>query len=421
MGYVFWNWVGLVILLVVSGFFSSSETGMMSINRYRLQHKVRKGEVGALRVHRLLKRPDRLLGVILLGNTFANICASAIATTLADSYFPDFAPGVILSSLLLTFLVLIFSETAPKTFAALYPERVSYAYSPILLFLLKVFYPLVWFVNLVANGLLSLFAIRLDGAKTDALTLEELKTLVSGASGKIGNAYQSMLSRILKLDKITIEQVMVPKGDVFAIDIAKDWELVRQELLDCRFSCVPLYDSVIDNLVGVVHRSLALEYIARQKLHSIQELRAIAIPPSYIPAAAEVSQQLMLFQSGQGKLACVVDEYANLVGVVSQKDLLDEVVGKVVSGVPEFGSLVKRLHDGSLMIAGHINLLDLDRMLGSDFASLNSATLSGLLTEWLEMIPVTGLGVRILGYPMEIVEVVNNVVKRVRLYPDQKR
>ena len=421
MSYVLVYWCALLLLLIISGFFSSSETGLMSLNRYRLQHNVRKGDQRATRVHRLLNRPDRLLGVILLGNTFANICASAIATTLADIYFPNFGPGILLSSVLLTLLVLIFAETAPKTFAALYPERISYAYSPALSFLLKLFYPLVWVVNLVSNALLRVFSIKVDRVGADALSLEELKTLVNEASGKISSRYHSILSRVLKLDKITIEHVMIPKKAVFAIDVNTDWDELVSAIISSRFSCIPVYDSHIDNLVGVIRRSLVLEKLVQGKLTGLRDLLKLAFPPDYIPAAAEVSQQLMLFRSNSSKLACVVDEYANFVGVVSFKDLIDEVIGGVVSGVPEFGSQVRETQDGGVVVSGTISLLDLDRVLGSNFTALGSITLNGLLTERLEMIPVSGVGLRVSGYPMEIVAVSNNIVTRVKIYPQLKQ
>jgi Mg2+/Co2+ transporter CorB len=410
-------WLLLVLLLVISGFFSSSETGMMSVNRYRVRNRAQKGDRRAQRVEKLLQRPDRLLGVILLGNTFANIFASSIATILINHYFPNFAAGVLLGAVLLTFLVLILAETAPKTLAALYPQKLSFYYSGTLSFLLKFFYPMVWVVNLLANGLLRLFGVKAFSQGSDALSVDELKTIVNEASGKIRKNYQTMLLRILELEKISVEHVMVPKTSVFFIDLSNNFADVKTQLLQCEHMYVPLCRGDMGSVERILKVRLALVELAADRLHGTDDLLKLAKKPDFVPCEAEVSQQLVFFQESNQRLSCVVDEYHNIVGIVTLKDMVDEVVADFTVNVKEFSSLVRKSSDGGFLVSGQMNLLELDRLIGSHLSTSNAVTLSGLLVEYLEMIPERNLSVCIHGQRMEVVKFSESMITLVKILP----
>ena len=323
---VVWLLILLCFLIVLSGFFSASETGMMALNRYRLRHRAqRKNERTAQRVMNLLRRPDRLLGVILLGNTFANILASAVATMIASHFFGEV--GVWLGTVLLTVIVLIFAETTPKTLATYHADRVAYFVSFPLRCLLYVLYPLVYVINIISNGVLALFRVRIRGSHVDPVTVEELKMLVYEATGKISNKYKQMLLRILSLDQLTIEDVMVPCSEIYGINLAHDWNTIKQQLIACCHAYVPLYRGHIDQVCGLLNLRKVL--IAMQK-ETLDQDRLVKLvdPVSFIPSAVLTSKQLSNFQREQKSIGLVVNEYGQIQGLVTIQDILEEIVGE---------------------------------------------------------------------------------------------
>jgi Mg2+/Co2+ transporter CorB len=410
-------WVLLVFLVVLSAFFSSAETGIMSFNRYRLRYLVGQGNAKAKRIEGMLERPDRVLGTILLGNTFSNILASAVATVLAQHYFGDF--GIIVGSVMLTIVVLIFAETAPKTYAAFYPEKIALSYSSLITILLKAFYPLVWLVNLVANGVLNLCRVKLDQVRESALSVDEFKAMVLQVTGRVRQRYQAMLLRVLELDKVAVEHVMVPKSDVYGVDLSDDWHRIKTRLLECPYNNVPLYRNHIDNVEKILNVKSALALLCQEA--QLSSLLDVAEPVSYVPAEAEVSHQLFLFQKNKQKMGAVADEHGNLLGVVTLRDMLDEILGEFVSDLTGVSDLFQTCKDGSVIVSGKMNLLDLDRCLGSQFSTANATTLSGLIIEYLEVIPSCLLGFWLGGYPMEILKLNQHTIASVKIYPELAR
>lgn len=408
----------LFFLVLCSAFFSSAETGMMSLNRYRLRHLLRKGVPAAKRVTLLLERTDRLLSLILIGNTFANILASSVATIIAAHYFGDV--GVFLCTILLAMVVLIFGETAPKTLAALYPMRLAFIVSLPLQILLKIMYPLVFLVNSVSNATLKLFRVKMRKHGLEPLTAEELRTVVHEASGKISANYQKMLLRILDLEHVTVSDVMVPRSEVHGIDLQDDWDLIVKQLAECQHAFLPIYRENLDRVQGLLNLRKVLTAMQEGEL-SKTKLQRLADEVYFVPENAELNKQLLNFQHQQKSIALVVDEYGDIQGLVTLQDVLEEIVGEFAKGMDDSAELVCLQKDGSYLVDGGISMRDLTRLTHWEFPINGPKTLSGLIIEYLEMIPEPGVGVRVAGYPMEILEMADNRVKQVRVIPKLHR
>ena len=406
-------WIALVFLILVSGFFSASETAMMSLNRYRLRSKVRQGDLKAGRVARLLSRPDRLLGVILLGNTFANILASSVATLLSVHYFGEL--GVILSTVALTVIVLIFAETAPKTFSALHPEVVAFPFSYLLQSLLKVLSPFVWAVTFIANGVLWICRVHIPQRGSEALSFEEIRVLVSESGEQIARGYQNMLLRVLDLEKVTVEHIMIPLNEVYAINLTWEWDEIVEKIVSSRHAYVPFYSVSPNAIDGVLSVRQALRCMVSGGFGRADLIKLMR-DPYYIPAGADLTQQLLYFRDKKQHFAVVLDEYGNVQGVLSMNDILEEVVGEF-TGMPSVEQLVVTQKDGSVLVDGVANVLELNRYLSWCLPIMGPKTLSGLLIEQLEMIPEVGVGIRLAGYPMEILSVDENRIATIRVWP----
>ncbi|MEM1244295.1 MAG: CNNM domain-containing protein, partial [Pseudomonadota bacterium] len=271
----------LVLLILLSSFFSGSETGMMALNRYRLRHLARKNNRFAMIVSKLLDRPDRLLGIILIGNTFANIVASAVATVIAARLYGDW--GIALGTLLLTLIILIFAEVTPKTLAAAYPQKIAFFAAYPLNWLLKIFYPIVFFVNSIANGILKIFHVPIKTGNLEKLTSEELSTVVTEAGSNIPQIHQDMLVAILRLENVKVEDVMIPRAKAIGIDITLDINTILSKLADAPFTQLPLYAEDINHIKGVIDIHQAFKLLAKNpKLNKSQLLR-IAEEPYFIP------------------------------------------------------------------------------------------------------------------------------------------
>lgn len=407
----------LSVLLLFSAFFSASETGMMSINRYRLRHLARNNSPGAKTTLKLLERPDRLLGVILIGNTFSNMLASAVATLLASHYFGDL--GILISTLVLTLLVLIFGETAPKTYAAIRPERVAFLVAWPLSFLLKIAYPLVWFANFISNGFLSLFRVRVEEHRMEPLSIEELRTVVHEASGKISHNYQNMLLRILDLERVTVDDVMIPRTEIYGINLNEEWSVILDRLLKCPHQNVPLYRNSIDHVIGMLNLRKILIFLQKKSMDK-DELIALAEKIYFIPQGAILNRQLLNFQHEDEDAGLVVDEYGDIQGLITLQDVVHEIVGEFAQDVDVFEGMIKALPDGSFLVDARINMRDLTRAMRWSLPLDGPKTLSGLIVEYLEMIPEGGVCLRIAGYPMEVIKVRSNAVRLVKIFPKLK-
>ncbi len=405
----------LGVLILISAFFSGSETGMMAINRYRLRHLARKGQLSAQRVAQLLQRPDRVLGVILVGNTFANILASAIATLLAVHYFGEL--GVVVATISLTFVVLVFAETMPKTLAALHPQPVAFTASVVLKILLRVLYPLIWVVNGLSNGFLRLFGIRVTPHHAEQLSADELRTVVLEAGGKISGAHQQMLLRILELEQATVDAVMVPRNEIQGIDVTKPWDEIFQQLLNSSYQYLPVYREDIDQVIGILNMQKVIPLL-RQHALSVEKLLALLDEIYYVPEVTLMNHQMLNFQQENQNLGLVVDEYGDIQGLITLQDILEEIVGQFAVDIADIARLVKKQKDGSYLVDGAISIRDLNRLTGWELPTDGPRTLSGLIVEKLEMIPVSDVGLRILNYPMEVVEVSDNKIRQVRVLPN---
>ncbi len=405
-------------LIVFSAFCSGSETGMMSVNRYRIRHLARQKHIAAVRVNYLLQRADRLLGVILIGNTLANVVSSALVTPVVLRVYGT--AGVAVASLALTFVILIFAEMAPKTLAATYPEKFSYFVSAPLKFLLLVLYPFVWLATNVTNALLRLLGISLNRQNTDPLSSDELKSVVNEATGRISADRQDMLLGILDLNRVTVNHIMVPRNDIKGIDLNQDWPVILKQLTSSQHTRLPVYRDSIDSVQGVLHLRRALNLMAKEKLTKAT-LISVMEEAFFVPEATILSTQLVNFRCEKRRLALVVDEYGDIQGLVTIEDILEEVVGDYTTDTADASKHVIRQRDGSYLIAGSISVRELNRTLSWELPEQGPATLSGLIVETLENIPPPGTGVRIAGYPIEIIAIEDNTVKTAKLIPGLRK
>ncbi|NKN31741.1 CNNM domain-containing protein [Marichromatium bheemlicum] len=405
----------LFLLILLSAFFSGSETALLTLNRYRLRHQADQGHRGARRARKLLDRPDRLIGLILLGNNFVNIMASSLATVIAIRLGGEAAIGI--AAGLLTLVILIFAEVTPKTFATLHPERLAfpaaYVYGP----LLKLLYPVVWLVNLFTNGLLRLMGIAPeDGSQGTALSREELRTVVTEAGAMIPERSRSMLLGILDLERATVEDIMIPRNEVDGIDIQDSEEEIIQAIRNTSYTRLPLYDGSIDNVIGVFHARNALHAILEKGLGK-EHLRAIARQPYFVPEGTPLYQQLLNFQHIKQRVGLVVDEYGDFQGLITLADLLEEIVGEFTTDPSDSISEIQPAEDGSLLVDCGIGLRELNRVLHWELPTDGPKTLNGLILEYLETIPETDTSLKLCGHPMEIIQTADNGVKTVRILP----
>ncbi len=404
----------LALLIAFSGFFSGSETGMMSINRYRLNHRARQGDRTAQRISALLKRPDRLLGVILIGNNFVNNFAAAISTVIAIHFLGE-SLGPLVATAILTIVILIFSEVTPKTLAALHPERfarpASYALHP----LLKLLYPLVWLVNLVSNFLLRRLGVRPDQHRPDHLTSEELRSVVNEAGSLIPSRHQAMLLSILDLEKITVDDIMIPRQEVVGLDLELEMDELLKQLRHCQHTRLPVYKGDLNNVVGILHLRGALRLIAAEqptKGMLIQETRE----PYFIPESTPLQTQLLNFQKSKRRIGIVVDEYGDVQGLVTLEDILEEIVGEFTTDVPQTQEDIQPQQDGTWLIDASATLREVNKQLNWDLPTHGPKTLNGLILEHLELIPDGNVCVAFENYRIETLEVKENLIRAVRCW-----
>jgi len=402
----------LVVLLLLSAFFSGSETALMSLNRYRLRHKARSGHRGAQLAERLLKRPDRLIGLILLGNNLANFSAAALVAVIAFKMGGQ--PAVALGTLILTVTVLIFAETAPKTFAALHPERFAFPAAIIYYPLLKLAYPIVWLINAASNGVLFLFGIRDGDNELQSLSHEELRTIVHEAGTRISTRYRQMLVSILDLEQVTVDDVMVPHNEVIGIDLEDESEDIAKIIANSQHTRIPVFHGNIDNVVGVLHlRRLA--NLAQQDCTK-NSLTQLLTEPYFVPEGTPLSTQLIQFQRRRERIAMVVDEYGDIQGIVTLEDILEEIVGEFTTDSANAESDV--VSDGDAFIVdATANIRDLNRSQNWELPTDGPKTLNGLIIELLETIPPQKACLKENGYPIEMVAEDDNRIRSVKIGP----
>ncbi|HLP82679.1 MAG TPA: HlyC/CorC family transporter [Nitrosomonas sp.] len=407
----------LVLLLILSGFFSLSETSMMAINRYRLRHLAKQGHRGARLTVKLLERTDRLLGVILLGNNLLNTASATLVAIIVATLFAQDDFALFIGTVAVTFAILIFSEITPKVIAAAYPERIALAASYVLTPLLFIFYPIVWFVNLFVRALLVLFRLQPQSGELDQkISTEELKTLVLEGGHFIQHKYQSMLLNLFDLETITVDDVIVPRSQVEAIDLDADDDVIESQLLTCHHTRLPIYRERMDNIVGFVHVRKVLNQMQNGKI-TAATLKKVMRKPYFIPSGTPLFTQLQLFQENQKRVGLVVDEYGEWMGLITLEDIIEEIIGEFTTHAPTQTSAFQKQDDGSIIVEGGTLLRELNRKLNVQFPLDGPKTLNGLILEHFEDIPEAGIGLNIAGCPMEIIQTKNRVVKTVKIFP----
>lgn len=406
----------LAILIVMSGYFSSSETGMMSLNRYRLKHLSNQGHKGAKRVEKLLSRPDRLIGLILIGNNLVNILASAIATILGMRLYGDY--GVAIATGVLTLVILVFAEVTPKTLAAMYPERVSYSSSIVLNVLMKVLSPLVILVNFITNGFLKLLGLGANHNDKDNLSSEELRTVVHEAGGLIPRRHQEMLISILDLEHVTVNDIMVPRSEITGIDINDDWKSISRQLAHSPHGRIVLYRDQIDEVVGMLRLRESYRLMLEKNEFTKETLLRAADEIYFIPEATPLNSQLLKFQRNKERIGLVVDEYGDIQGLITLEDILEEIVGEFTTSMaPSLAEEITPQPDGSFMIEGSANIRDINKGLKWDLPTDGPRTLNGLILEHLEEIPETEISLKIEQHNMKIIAVEENKINLVKVFP----
>jgi len=405
--------LSFLALIIASAYFSSSETGMMSLNRYRLRHLARTNHAGAKRASKLLETPDKLIGVILIGNNFVNFLAASIATSIAIAVFGD--PSPILTAVV-TLVVLIFAEVTPKTIAALYPEKVAYPSSLLLALLLKLLYPVVWIVNVVSNALVRLLGFSSEASGNEnQLTPDELRTVVYESGGRIPRRRHGMLMNILDLERVTVDDILVPRHELVGIDIEDDLNDILLQISSAQHTRLPVYKHDIDNIVGVLHLRSTGKLIGIEELNKSALLQETA-EPYFIPESTPLHTQLFNFQQKKERMAVVVDEYGAVKGIITLEDILEEIVGEFTTDLAASSKDIHPQDDGSFLIDGSASVRDINRVLSWDLDSTGAKTLNGLLTESLESIPDSSVCINLEGYYAEIVQVKDNVIKTVKMW-----
>jgi len=391
----------------------------MTLNRYRLKHLADEGHTGAQLAAKLLEKPDRLIGLILLGNNFVNIMASSLATLIALRLGGDGA--IAIAAGILTFVVLIFSEVAPKTLAAMHPEKVAFPAAWVYTPLLKVMFPLVWLVNLMANSILKLLGIYQEDSEGQALSREELKTVVNEAGAMIPHKHQRMLLSILDLEKTYVEDIMVPRTQLDGIDIDASISEILDQLQQSPYTRVLVYEGSIDHVLGFIHsRNILKEALDSDGL-THEELRELVREPYFIPKGTPLNKQLINFQRNRRRWGLVVDEYGDVHGLLTMADLLEEIVGEFATDPSDHIASVHPQDDGSYLVDGTASLRELSRNMHWELPTEGPKTLNGLIVEYLQTLPEAGTSLMIEGYPIDIIQIQDNVVKTARIRPLERR
>ncbi len=405
---------GLLVLLILSAFFSGSETALMAINRYRLRHQAKSGQRGARLAQALIDRPDRFIGLVLLGNNFVNILASAVTTLIFMRLAGD--AGVLAGTLFLTITILIFAEVAPKTLAAQYPERIAYPAAYVLYPLLRLLSPVVRLINALAGLVTRPLRRSARTLHSDHLGTAELRTLLGESAVLVPPRHRRMLLNILDLEEATVADVMVPRNEIAGIDLDDPLDRILEQLSRFPYSRVPLYHGSIDQVVGILHPRALLAQLAEGGI-TVERLTQLARKPYFVPESTPLMRQLAEFQKRGRRMALVVDEYGEIVGLVTIEDILEEIVGEFTSEPLETSRRIERLPDGSVRIDGRIGLRQLNRVMGWELPTDSARTLSGLIVDQLESLPAPGTEAEIGPYRMRIDRVEDNVVRQVTVLP----
>ncbi|AWS54985.1 HlyC/CorC family transporter [Proteus mirabilis] len=401
----------LIGMIFASAYFSGTETSMMTINRYRLRHAAKQGNRSAKRVEKLLQRPDRLISLVLIGNNLINIVASALATIVGMRLYGD--AGVAIATGVLTFVILIFAEVLPKSIAALYPERFAYPSSVLLSPLQKIMLPVVWFFNQITLVFMRIFGIKSPVIQGNAVSKEELRTIVNESKSKLSQRNQNMLISILDLEKVTIGDIMVPRNEIFGIDVNDEWKSIVRQLTHSPHGRIVLYRDTLDDVIGMLRVREAYRLMTEKKEFTKQILIKAADKIYFIPESTPLSLQLVNFQRNNEKAGIVVDEYGEIQGLVTVEDILEEIVGDFTTSMsPSLAEEVIPQKDGSLLVDGTTNIRDINKAFTCHLPENEARTINGVIIEELGDLPVVGAKITIDGYEFEVLEVQDNVIKK---------
>ncbi len=402
-------------LTLIGAFFSGAETGIVSLNRYKLRHLIKQNHRAAKLVDLLLSRPDRFFGVVLIGNNLANAATAAIAAIVMQRIYGS--TGAAIATFVMTMITIIFAEIIPKMLGALYPERIAFPASYILTPLLRVLYPLVWLANMVSNSCLRLFGMDPEKTKSDQLSPDELRTVLHESGKMISPRYRGMLLNILDLEKMTVQDVMVPRTQVIGIDIDRSDAEVANLLQNTDYTRIPVYQGEINNVLGILHMRRVGQLIDDKNRDD--DLRQFILKnmrePYFVPESTPLNVQLLNFQKEKRRIALVVDEYGDVQGVITLEDILEEIVGEFTSNMSEMGGEIQRLADGYVQLDCSANLRDINLMLDWRLpVTPNGArTLNGLIIDYLGAIPTSNICFQIQTYRFETITIADNRIQTV--------
>lgn len=404
----------LVAMLILSAFFSGSETALMTLNRYRLRHLVKLKHKGAIKAQRLLQRPDRLLGMILLGNIFVNTMAASVATIVALRLYPGNEHSVVIADVVLIIVTLIFSEATPKTFAAVKPEPLAFPSAWIYEPLLWLFYPVIEFVNIFVSLLLRLFRVDVKKHSQESLSKEELKVVIAEAESVMPARYQKMLMGILDLESATVEDIMTPRNEITGIDLEEPIEVIVEQIKSSSHTRLPVFKKSIDRVIGFLHLRKVLVLINHEDFDK-QTIISLLGKPVFVPDTTPVHAQMVKFKAEKIRIGLVVDEYGDVQGLVTMDDLLQEIVGEIITDE----TAVRKQTDGSYLVDANITVRELNRSLLWDLPTEGPKTLNGLIIEFMETIPEAGTSIKLYGYALEILRCDDVAVKLVKFLPHE--
>jgi len=402
----------LVLLLILSGFFSGSETGMMAANKIKLRNLSKKSKTSAKRALELLKRPDQLLSAILVGNNFANILASAIVTIIMIDYFGG---NVLLGSVILTIVILIFSEITPKTMATIKPESFATRSSFILNILIYIFKPIIFFTNFLSRLILKLFKLDAkDASLNENLNTEELKTLLEESGELIPKQYRKMLSSVLGMEELVVEDIMIPTSEIIGIDINEDYENATKIITSTEYTRLPVYQDSIDNMIGILHLKDSHSFLENFNKNN-QDYKKILQKTYFVSQSTLLMKQLREFLSNNQSLGLVVDEYGEIEGLISVEDIFKEITGTFGGDKEELEKEFTKLKDGSILTDGNSKIRELNNYLNWRIPEDNAKTINGLITEYLDQIPQANLCIEIENYRFEILELDDNLISKIKI------
>ncbi len=408
----------LVFLVFLSAFFSAAEIAMVSLNRHRLRHLAASGHRGARIAQRLLARPDRLIGVILLGSNTVNALFSALTTVTVIHLWGEEESAIGIATVIITLVILILTDLAPKTLAALHPERIAFPSAFVLRPMLWLIYPVVWVINGMANGLLRLIGVRVRARSAEQVSPEELRAIIMEAGVLIPESHQDMLLAILDLEKATVDDVMVPRGKIEGVNLDAEWDDIVGQLTGSRYTRLPVFRGSLDNVSGMIHVRRVLNLMREGKLDR-ESLEQAIVEPYFIPSGTTLTTQLLNFRQVKRRVGLVVDEYGDIQGLVTLDEILEEIVGDFTAHAVGKIEDVHPQSDGSYLIKGTVSLRDLNRQLDWKLPTDDSRTLNGLIVEYLEDIPEPGTSLMIHGYMVEILRTRGTAIEIARVRPAQ--